>query len=345
MDISEAIARLIEGFDLNASDMKSVMRQIMSGGACDAQIGGFLVALSIKGETITEISAAVEVLRELVSKVPIDGNNLIDIVGTGGDGANLFNVSTAASFVVAAAGGRVAKHGNRSVSSKSGSADVLKAAGVKIDLTPSEVAECIDEVGIGFMFAPTHHSAMQNAAGPRRALGIRTIFNVLGPMVNPASVSRQLIGVYSRELCAPVAEVMGNLGAKHIMVVHSEDGLDEISVAASTHVAEFNSGVLRQYEISPTNFFPEDSSLSGLVVHDAFQSLQIIKDAFGASEGQHVQPAVNMISLNAGAALYVGGLAENIKHGFLEAQNVINNGLALEKLTELINYTQGQHTI
>ena len=345
MDISEAIARLIEGFDLNASDMKSVMRQIMSGGACDAQIGGFLVALSMKGETITEISAAVEVLSELVSKVPIDGNNLIDIVGTGGDGANLFNVSTAASFVVAAAGGRVAKHGNRSVSSKSGSADVLKAAGVKIDLTPSEVAECIDEVGIGFMFAPLHHSAMQNAAGPRRALGIRTIFNVLGPMVNPASVSRQLIGVYSRELCAPVAEVMGNLGAKHIMVVHSEDGLDEISIAASTHVAEFNSGVLRQYEISPTNFFPEDSSLSGLVVDDAFQSLQIIKDAFGASEGQHVQPAVNMISLNAGAALYVGGLAENIKHGFLEAQNVINNGLALEKLTELINYTQGQHTI
>ena len=345
MDISEAIARLIEGFDLNASDMKSVMRQIMSGGACDAQIGGFLVALSMKGETITEISAAVEVLSELVSKVPIDGNNLIDIVGTGGDGANLFNVSTAASFVVAAAGGRVAKHGNRSVSSKSGSADVLKAAGVKIDLTPSEVAECIDEVGIGFMFAPLHHSAMQNAAGPRRALGIRTIFNVLGPMVNPASVSRQLIGVYSRELCAPVAEVMGNLGAKHIMVVHSEDGLDEISIAASTHVAEFNSGVLRQYEISPTNFFPEDSSLSGLVVDDAFQSLQIIKDAFGASEGQHVQPAVNMISLNAGAALYVGGLAENIKHGFLEAQNVINNGLALEKLTELINHTQGQHTI
>tara|TARA_A100001011_G_scaffold98328_1_gene103516 strand:- start:181 stop:1218 length:1038 start_codon:yes stop_codon:yes gene_type:complete len=345
MDISEAIARLIEGFDLNASDMKSVMRQIMSGGACDAQIGGFLVALSIKGETITEISAAVEVLRELVSKVPIDGNNLIDIVGTGGDGANLFNVSTAASFVVAAAGGRVAKHGNRSVSSKSGSADVLKAAGVKIDLTPSEVAECIDEVGIGFMFAPLHHSAMQNAAGPRRALGIRTIFNVLGPMVNPASVSRQLIGVYSRELCAPVAEVMGNLGAKHIMVVHSEDGLDEISAAASTHVAEFNSGVLSQYEISPTNFFPHDSSLSGLVVDDAFQSLQIIKDAFGASEGQHLQPAVNMISINAGAALYVAGLAENIKHGFLEAQNIISNGLALEKLIELIKYTQGRHTI
>jgi anthranilate phosphoribosyltransferase len=345
MDISEAIARLIKGFDLNASDMKSVMRQIMSGGACDAQIGGFLVALSIKGETITEISAAVEVLRELVSKVPIDGKNLIDIVGTGGDGANLFNVSTAASFVVAAAGGRVAKHGNRSVSSKSGSADVLKAAGVKIDLTPSEVAGCIDEVGIGFMFAPLHHSAMQNAAGPRRALGIRTIFNVLGPMVNPASVSRQLIGVYSRELCAPVAQVMGDLGAKHIMVVHSEDGLDEISVAASTHVAEFNSGVLSQYEISPKNFFTEDSSLSGLVVDDAFQSLQIIKDAFGASEGQHVQPAVNMISLNAGAALYVGGLAENIKHGFLEAQNIISNGLALEKLTELIEYTQGQHTI
>ena len=345
MDVSEAIARLIAGSDLKTVEMKSIMRQIMSGRLHDAQIGGFLVALSMKGETVTEIAAAAEVLRESVSRVPISGNNLIDIVGTGGDGANLFNVSTAASFVVAAAGGRVAKHGNRFVSSKSGSADVLKAAGVKIDLTPREVAECIDQVGIGFMFAPLHNAAMKNAAGPRTALGIRTIFNVLGPMVNPASVLRQLIGVYSKELCAPVAEVMGNLGAKHIMVVHSQDGLDEISIAASTHVAEFNSGVLSQYEISPKDFFSEESSLSGLVVGDAVESLEVISDAFGAREGNDAKAAVRMISLNAGAALYVAGLAENIKQGFLEAQNAISSGLALAKMVELIEHTQGQPVV
>ena len=183
---------------------------------------------------------------------------------------------------------------------------------------------------------------MKNAAGPRTALGIRTIFNVLGPMVNPASVLRQLIGVYSKELCAPVAEVMGNLGAKHIMVVHSQDGLDEISIAASTHVAEFNSGVLSQYEISPKDFFSEESSLSGLVVGDAVESLEVISDAFGAREGNDAKAAVRMISLNAGAALYVAGLAENIKQGFLEAQNAICSGLALAKMVELIEHTQGQ---
>ena len=342
MDTAEAIACLIKGYDLSKAEMKSIMRQIMLGGVPDVQIGGFLVALSMKGETILEISAAVEVLRELVSKVPIEDNNLIDIVGTGGDGANLFNVSTAASFVVAAAGGRVAKHGNHSVSSKSGSADVLRAAGVKIDLTPDQVAECIEQVGIGFMLAPLHHSAMKNVAGARKALGIRTIFNILGPMVNPAAVSRQLIGVFSKEMCAPIAQVMGNLGAKHVMVVHSEDGLDEISAAASTHVAEFNSGVLSQYEISPKDFFAENSSLSGLVVEDAFQSLLVIKDAFGAREREHSQAAVRMIALNAGAALYLAGLTENIKQGVVEAQNVISNGLASAKLTELIKHTQGQ---
>jgi len=245
MDIRQALARVADRRDLTLDDMKTVMGQIMNGEATDAQIGAFLMGLRLKGETVDEITGAVMVMRELASGVDVSGENLVDIVGTGGDGANLFNVSTAASFVVAAGGGRVAKHGNRSVSSSSGSADLLETAGVILGLKPQQVADCVDKVGIGFMFAPAHHSAMRHAIGPRKELGVRTIFNILGPMTNPAGVKRLLIGVYDASLCRPVAEVLNRLGAEHVMVVHSEDGLDEISAAAVSHVAEAKDGVVR----------------------------------------------------------------------------------------------------
>ena len=249
MDIKTALDNVVNGQDLSSAEMRDVMRQIMTGNAGDAQIGAFLVALRIKGETIDEIAGAVEVMRELATGVQVAGEHLVDIVGTGGDESNLFNVSTASTFVVAAAGGRVAKHGNRSVSSNSGAADLLEAAGVNLNLSPAQVGLCVEELGVGFMFAPAHHSAMKHAIGPRKELGLRTIFNILGPMTNPAGVTRQLIGVYKKELCKPMAEVLGRLGAEHIMVVHSADGLDEISIAEQTFVAEYRDGGVREYII------------------------------------------------------------------------------------------------
>ena len=238
MEIRSALDKIIQRQDLSEHEMFATFTQIMSGEATDTQIGALLVAMRMKGETIDEISGAVNAMRSLSTKVEIDAENAVDIVGTGGDGANLFNVSTAASFVVAAAGGIVAKHGNRSVSSKSGSADVLESLKIGINLNPEQVAECINKVGLGFMFAPMHHKAMKHAIGPRRELGLRTIFNILGPMTNPANVDRQLIGVYDRKWCRPIAEVMRNIGSKHILVVHSEDGLDEISCASRTLIVE-----------------------------------------------------------------------------------------------------------
>ncbi|MEC9039767.1 MAG: anthranilate phosphoribosyltransferase, partial [Pseudomonadota bacterium] len=238
MDMKQALNRIASNLDLSRDEMKDVMRIVMNGEATDAQIGAFLMGLRLKSETIDEITGATEVMRELATKVSINASPLVDIVGTGGDGANLFNVSSASSFVVAAAGGFVAKHGNRGVSSKSGSADLIEKAGINLDMKPEEVARCVEQIGVGFMFAPAHHGAMKHAIGPRRELGCRTIFNILGPMTNPAGVTRQLIGVFTRELCRPMAEVMQRLGAEHIMVVCSKDGLDEISLATVTHVAE-----------------------------------------------------------------------------------------------------------
>ena len=242
MDIKQALEIVVLGTDLSAAEMRDVMRQIMTGNASEAQIGAFLVALRMKGESIDEIAGAVEVMRELATGVKVSGQGLVDIVGTGGDESNLFNVSTASTLVVAAAGGSVAKHGNRSVSSNSGAADVLEAGGVNLNLSPEQVALCVQALGVGFMFAPAHHSAMKHAIGPRRELGLRTIFNILGPMTNPAGVTRQLIGVYDQALCKPMAEVLGRLGAEHIMVVHSADGLDEISIATETAVAMLKIG-------------------------------------------------------------------------------------------------------
>ncbi len=342
MDIKQALDVVVLGKNLSASEMRDVMRQIMTGNATEAQIGGFLVALRMKGESIEEIAGAVEVMRELVTGVKVSGDGLVDIVGTGGDESNLFNVSTASTFVVAAAGGSVAKHGNRSVSSNSGAADVLEAAGVNLNLSPDQVALCVQELGVGFMFAPAHHSAMKHAIGPRRELGLRTIFNILGPMTNPAGVTRQLIGVYDQTLCKPMAEVLGRLGAEHIMVVHSADGLDEISLAADTAVAEYKDGAVSEYSIAPEDFMLERQSLDGLSVDDAEQSLALIKDALGKQATANGVKAADLIALNAGAALYVAGCATSIKEGVAMAQDAIGAGLAGAKLTDLATFTQVQ---
>ena len=340
MNITEALARVVAGRDLAEQDMHAVMLQIMSGEAGEAQIGAFLVALRMKGESLDEITGAVLAMRELARGVKIEGENVVDIVGTGGDSANLFNVSTAACFVVAAGGGRVAKHGNRSVSSNSGSADLLEAAGVKLDLGPEQVARCVAETGVGFMFAPAHHSAMRYAIGPRKQLGLRTIFNILGPMTNPAGVGRQLIGVYDRALCRPMAEVLGRLGAEHVMVVNAEDGLDEISIAAATHVAEFKDGELNEYSISPEDAGIALQSLDGLVVDGAEESLALIRAALGGDSSVAAKKAAELIALNSGAALYVAGLEPDLRAGVKKARALIASGAPLWRLEQLAELSQ-----
>ncbi|MBT7376197.1 MAG: anthranilate phosphoribosyltransferase [Porticoccaceae bacterium] len=342
MDIKTALEAVVNGRNLSAPEMRDVMRQIMTGNANEAQIGAFLVALRIKGESLNEIAGAVEVMRELATGVEVSGEHLVDIVGTGGDESNLFNVSTASSFVVAAAGGQVAKHGNRSVSSNSGAADLLEAAGVNLNLTPAQVALCVQELGVGFMFAPAHHSAMKHAIGPRKALGLRTIFNILGPMTNPAGVSRQLIGVFKKELCRPMAEVLGRLGAEHIMVVHSADGLDEISIATQTHVAEFRHGSVTEYQINPEDYLGQRQSLEGLAVENAEQSLALITDALGKRSTPNAVKAADLIAINAGAALYVAGCAANLAQGVELAQDAIGSGMAKAKINDLALFTQVQ---
>jgi anthranilate phosphoribosyltransferase len=339
IDIRDALDRIAHGKDLATDEMASVMRCIMTGEASDAQIGAFLMGMHLKGETLDEISGAVSVMRELATGVEVGGEHLVDIVGTGGDGANLFNVSTAAAFVVAAAGGRVAKHGNRSVSSNSGSADLLEAAGVKLDITPEQVAQCVNELGVGFMFAPAHHGAMRHAIGPRRELAMRTLFNILGPMTNPAGVRRLLIGVFDGALCRPVAEVLGRLGAEHVLVVHADDGLDEISLATDTRVAEYRDGELREYSVHPADFGIPAEGLEGLEADDAQSSLALIRSALTGATGDQATRAARLIALNAGAAIHVAGLADSIGEGVRAAQDAIASGAAWEKLERLAALT------
>ena len=339
MDIKQALAMVVERQDLSLEDMQSVMRQIMTGEAGEAQIGAFLMGLRMKGESLDEITGAVMVMRGLASGVQVSGENLVDIVGTGGDGANLFNVSTAASFVVAAAGGRVAKHGNRSVSSSSGSADVLEAAGVSLELEPQQVADCVEKIGVGFMFAPSHHSAMRHAIGPRKAMGLRTLFNILGPMTNPAGVKRLLIGVYDASLCRPVAEVLKRLGAAHVMVVHSEDGLDEISAAAPTHVVEARQDAIEEYDITPEDLGLERSSLDGLEVESALESMDLIRAALSGAPGERAERARHVVALNAGAALYVAGLQPTMAEGVAEASRLLQSGKPWLRVEALADYT------
>ena len=336
MDMPAAIAAVIEKRDLSQDEMESVMRTIMTGEATQSQIGGFLVGLRMKGETVDEITAAATVMRELAEHVNVAGPHLLDTCGTGGDGAKTFNISTAVAFVAAAAGAKVAKHGNRSISSKSGSADVLEVAGVNLDLTPDQVAQCIEKVGVGFMFAPKHHSAMKHAIGPRKEMGVRTIFNVLGPLTNPAGAPNQLLGVFSNHWVAPLAQVLGQLGSKHVLVVHAEDGMDEISIGAPTRVAELKDGEVRTYNITPGEFGIEQGDVTSLAVDDAAQSLEVIKNVFKNAPG----PARDIVLLNAGAAIYAAGLSDDIKGGVEAAREVIANGEAAKKLDALVEVSK-----
>jgi anthranilate phosphoribosyltransferase len=269
----------------------------------------------------------------------IQADHLVDTCGTGGDGANLFNVSTASAFVVAACGGKVAKHGNRSVSSSTGSADVLEAAGVYLNLKPEQVARCIEEVGVGFMFAPAHHSAMKYAIGPRKELAMRTIFNMLGPMTNPAGVKRQVIGVFDQALCRPMAEVLQKLGSEHVLIVHATDGLDELSVACPSHVAELKQGEIKEYLIKPEDVGLHTQSLVGLSVETAEESLALINEALGKRTTPEAQKAADMIAFNAGAAVYVSGIASSLKEGVQMAEDAIGSGLAKAKIQELASFT------
>jgi anthranilate phosphoribosyltransferase len=340
MDMKQALNRIASNLDLSREEMKDVMRIVMNGEATDAQIGALLMGLRLKSETIDEIAGATEVMRELATGVSVNAEPLLDIVGTGGDGANLFNVSSAATFVVAAAGGFVAKHGNRAVSSKSGSADLLEKAGINLNMKPEDVARCVEKTGVGFMFAPAHHGAMKHAIGPRKELGCRTLFNILGPMTNPAGVKLQLIGVFTRELCRPMAEVLQRLGSRHIMVVSSKDGLDEISLASSTYVAELKNGEITEYEITPENLGIKSQSLVGLTVNTADESLALIKAAFGIGNHDMADKARDMIALNAGAAVYIAGLASTAKEGVTIALEVMASGRAADKISELADLSR-----
>ena len=335
MDMPTAIDKVIRRQDLAQDEMIAVMRIIMSGQATDAQIGGFLVGLRIKGETIDEIVAAVTVMRELATPVEVSNANLVDTCGTGGSGSNKFNVSTASAFVAAAAGVKVAKHGNRGASSNSGSADLLEAAGASIMLSPSQVALSIKETGVGFLFALNHHNAMKHAIGPRKEMIVRTIFNLLGPLTNPAGARRQLIGVYDAKWTRPVTEVLQAMGSEHVLVVHSNDGLDEISISAPTHVAELKDGVISEYEISPDTFGLSMTPLENLVVSDSQQSLEKVNEALSGKGG-----ASDIVAMNAGAAIYVSGQAKSLVAGVEMARDAIGAGLAKERLKHFVEFTK-----
>jgi len=340
MNIQQALARIAGGDNLSRQEMQAVMHQVMSGDATDAQIGALLIALRMKGETTEEIAGAAQVMRELATPVQVSDPHLVDLVGTGGDGANLFNVSTGASFVAAAAGAKVAKHGNRSVSSTSGSSDVLEHLGMPLDLTPEQIARAITEVGLGFMFAPLHHSAMRYAVGPRRELGMRTVFNILGPLTNPAGVKQQVIGVFSANFCQPLAEVLKILGSRHAMIVHSDDGLDEISIAAGTQVTELCDGTIESYHISPEDFSLPRQTLDGLSVTSAAASADLIRRALSGAKDQQAQKAAAILALNAGATIYVSGIAATLADGVAMAEDALASGLAAEKLKQFVDFTQ-----
>lgn len=341
MNIQQAIQNMTKNIHLTETQMKAVMHSIMQGETTNAQIGAFLMGLRLKGETIEEITAAAQVMRELAIHVkPENTEHLIDIVGTGGDGQNLFNVSTASSFVISSAGATVAKHGNRGVSSNSGSSDLLEKAGIQLNLSMDQTERCLNEMGIGFLFAPNHHKAMKYAIAPRKELGIRTIFNLLGPLTNPAGVQRLVVGVFSEELCLPIAEVLKNLGAIHVMVVHSKDGLDEISLATQTTVAELKDGEIKTWQISPEHVGIQAQALNGLSVNSSQDSLKLIKDALGRKKSDLGQKAADMIALNAGAGIYVSGLAKDYAQGVAFAQDIIDGGQALEKMSVFAEYTK-----
>jgi anthranilate phosphoribosyltransferase len=336
MQFKSTLQKLLDRQDLKGDEMRGVMHAMMAGELTDAQIAGFLIALRCKGETVEEIAAAVGVLRELVRPVPVSGEHVIDTCGTGGDGANTFNISTCTAFVVAAAGGKVAKHGNRSVSSKCGSADVLEAAGIDLDMPADQVADCVNSLGVGFLFAAKHHSAVRHTVRPRQDMGVRTLFNLIGPMSNPANAPHQLIGVFDKQWLVPVAEVLKRLGSRHVLVVHAEDGLDEISIAAATDVAELKNGEVISYSVTPEQFGLQRASLADLAISDAQSSLAIIRTVLNNQPG----PALDIVALNAGAAIYAADLADSLAAGIHRAQQALADGSALAKFENLIAYSK-----
>jgi len=336
MNIQNAIALAVVGENIEFDDMLDVVRAIMSGDATPAQIAGLLVALNMKGETIDEVTAAASVMRELAVSVSVGSSPLIDTCGTGGDSAHTFNISTAAAFVVAAAGGYVAKHGNRSVSSSSGSADVLEQAGANIELDPATVALSIEETGVGFMFAPAHHGATRHAVGPRRELGIRTLFNVLGPLTNPAGARLQLVGVFDRRWQTMVVEVLARLGTERAFVVNAKDGLDEISNGSVTTVAELRDGEINWFEIDPREYGFDLQPTSSIVARDASHSLDTISRVFNNEPG----PAHDIVALNGGAAIYICGLADTLADGIVRAKELLADGSVGARFERFIKFTQ-----
>ncbi len=341
--LTTALDRAINTIDLTYSEMRGVMLAIMQGQCPDAMMGALLTALRMKGESIEEITAAAQVMRELAIGLDLsDVPYLVDIVGTGGDGANLFNVSTAASMVAAEAGCYVAKHGNAGVSGKSGSSDLLRQAGFYLELSPDQIMESIKNHGVGFLFAPNHHVAMKHAMPIRRTLKTRTIFNILGPLTNPAGVKNAMIGVFNPALCEPLANVFKNLGAAHVMVVGSSDNLDEISLATTTHVAELKEGKVTVYDIEPEDVGIESQTLKGLIIDSPAQSLALIQAALANNpdKSETAQKAADMVALNAGATIYVAGKAASLKDGVAKAQEIIASGKALQKMQDLAQFTQ-----
>lgn len=336
----QALTRLIEQREIFYDEMLSLMRQIMSGEVSAAQIAGILVGLRVKKETVGEISAAAFVMREFATKVPVaNRTNLVDTCGTGGDGISTFNVSTTAAFVASAAGARVAKHGGRSVSSTCGSADVLEKLGVNLNLTPEQVAECVDTIGIGFMFAPNFHGAMKYAAPVRRELGVRTMFNVLGPLTNPAGADNQVLGVFHSDLVGIMARVLQRLGSRHVLVVNGADGMDEISINSDSYIAELKDGEIREYTVNPEQFGFSRASNDVLRVANAEQACAMLRSVLDNQPGA----ARDIVQLNAGAAIYVAGLSNSLSEGITHAGEVIVSGEAKAKLEQLIKFS-GQFT-
>lgn len=335
-DMHMILERLSRGKSLKSRQMSLAMNLIMDGEATDAQIGGFLMALRLKGETVEEIATAATVMRERAMTVDIDAEHLIDTCGTGGDSKGSFNISTASAFIAAESGARVAKHGNRSVSSQCGSADVLEQAGFVLTLSPQQVARCIEQFRIGFLFAPAHHQATRHALNPRKELGVRTMFNLLGPITNPASAPNQVMGVYDSAWVRPIAKVLRRLGSRHVMVVHSIDGMDELSTSAPTLVSELNNDTILDYAIAPEDFsisVPEEDALR---VDTAAQSLARIEVALTSTD----TPESDIVALNAAAAIYVSGLADSIETGFETARAIQASGSAWQRLNDLSRFTQ-----
>ena len=337
MKAQDALTRVIEHREIFHDEMLDLMRQIMKGEMSPLMVAAILTGLRVKKETVGEITAAAQVMREMSTRIEIPNSaKLVDIVGTGGDGAHTFNISTTSMFVAAAAGAKVAKHGGRSVSSSSGSADVLEALGANIMLTPVQVGECLEKTGIGFMFAPNHHSAMKNVAPIRREMGVRTIFNILGPLTNPASAPNTLLGVFHPDLVGILVRVMERLGAKHVMVVYGKDGMDEISLGAATMVGELKDGKVSEYEIHPEDFGIQMSSNRSLRVENSAESKEMIYTTLANTPGT----AREIVVLNAGTALYVANVAESIQQGITLARDAIASGAARAKVDEFVNFTQ-----